>query len=271
MTPLRSCLATAVREGIIRYNPAREIDLPNREANGVDQDVKAMTPDELTALLAHIEDRWQPFFRFLAATGLRVSEAIALRWENVQLGSNPHVKVRRAIVRGREYGPKTSYGRRDVPLSADLAGALLGTRGSDSELVFPAVNGAPLERHNVSRRVLKPAAKQTGLDWVGFHTFRHTCASMLFAEGRNAVQVQHWLGHHSASFTLATYVHLLDGTLPEPLKLPDELPDRYQNAPVSSESRASSRKTRALAGVSREPETGLEPVTPCLQDRRSTS
>lgn len=54
---------------------------------------------------------------------------------------------------------------------------------------------------------------------VGFHAFRHTCASILFAEGRNAVQVQRWLGHRSAAFTLATYVHLLDGDLGEPLAI----------------------------------------------------
>jgi hypothetical protein len=44
---------------------------------------------------------------------------------------------------------------------------------------------------------------------------------MLFAEGRNAVQVQRWLGHHSAAFTLATYVHLLDGDLGAPLRIED--------------------------------------------------
>jgi len=42
---------------------------------------------------------------------------------------------------------------------------------------------------------------------------------MLFAEGRNAVQVQRWLGHHSPAFTLATYVHLLDGDIGQPLAL----------------------------------------------------
>ncbi len=52
--------------------------------------------------------------------------------------------------------------------------------------------------------------------WVGFHSFRHTCASMLFRRGYNAKQVQHWLGHHSPSFTLATYVHLLPDDLPSP-------------------------------------------------------
>jgi len=49
--------------------------------------------------------------------------------------------------------------------------------------------------------------------------FRHTCASLLFAQGRNAVQVQRWLGHHSAAFTLASYVHLLDGDIGAPLTL----------------------------------------------------
>lgn len=54
---------------------------------------------------------------------------------------------------------------------------------------------------------------------MGFHTLRHTCASLLVARGANAVQAQHWLGHHSAASTLATYVHLLDGDLGAPLDL----------------------------------------------------
>jgi integrase len=56
--------------------------------------------------------------------------------------------------------------------------------------------------------------------WVAFHTFRQTCASMLFAEGRNVKQVERWLGHHSASFTLDTYVHVLSDELAAPLELP---------------------------------------------------
>ena len=44
---------------------------------------------------------------------------------------------------------------------------------------------------------------------------RHTCASLLFQRGLNAKQVQRWLGHHSASFTLDTYVHLLEDELPD--------------------------------------------------------
>jgi integrase len=71
--------------------------------------------------------------------------------------------------------------------------------------------------------VLAPAVEEADASWAGFHTFRHTCASMLFERGANAVQVQRWPGHHSAAFTLATYVHLLDSGVGEPLDLSAEL------------------------------------------------
>ena len=63
--------------------------------------------------------------------------------------------------------------------------------------------------------MLKPAGEAAGVPWIGWHTLRHTCGSVLFRHGANAKQVQHWLGHHSPAFTLAVYVHLL----------PDDAPD----------------------------------------------
>jgi integrase len=86
-----------------------------------------------------------------------------------------------------------------------------------------------MEPSNLMSRILKPAAVEAGLGewvsskgrrraetWVGFHTFCHTCATILFRHGLNAKQVQMWLGHHSPAFTLATYVHLLPDDLPDP-------------------------------------------------------
>lgn len=90
----------------------------------------------------------------------------------------------------------------------------------DDDLVFPASNGAVMSPNHLRRRVLKPAAEEACGAWVGFHAFRHTCASMLLAEGRNAVQVQRWLDHRSPAFTLSVYVHLLDGDMGESLTLP---------------------------------------------------
>jgi integrase len=228
MAPLRACLATAVREGLIRSNPARDADLPHRPTaeEAEDEQVKAMSTEELPALLALIPERHRLLFRLLAATGLRISEAIALQWRHLSLdGSAPHVKVRRGLVKGRMGPPKSRHGRRSVPLDQELVSALRERRRDaewpgDDDLVFAAGNGGPLDVSNLRRRALKVATEEADLSWVGFHTFRHTCASMLFAEGRNAVQVQRWLGHHSPAFTLATYVHLLDGDLGEPLSVP---------------------------------------------------
>ena len=225
--PLSACLATAVREGLLRSNPSRDIDLPHRATveDAEVEDVKALTQQELSTLLALMPEAHRLFFRVLASTGLRVSEAIALDWRHLQLdGSTPHLKVRRALVKQTMGVPKSRHSKRDVPLDGDLVLALRDRRRdsewpNDDDLVFPVGNGSPIMPGNLRRRVLKPIAQEAGVPWAGFHTFRHTCATLLFAQGRNAVQVQRWLGHHSAAFTLATYVHLLDGDLGEPLAL----------------------------------------------------
>ena len=187
---------------------------------------EALTSDQLATFLAIVDTRHRVLFRLLASTGLRISEALALQWRHLQLdGDRPHVKVRRAIVKGVMGPPKSKHGRREVPLSADLVTALRAHRTASewpgaTDLVFTAIGGGVVDQSNLRRRALVPAGQEAVVSWIGFHTFRHTCASMLFDRGRNAKQVQRWLGHHSPAYTLATYVHLLDDELGEPLDLP---------------------------------------------------
>jgi integrase len=118
-----------------------------------------------------------------------------------------------------------------VPLGAVLVAEFRRSRppwADDDDLVFRFTRmnaaGNPASYANIIRRILKPVAEEVGAPWAGFHTFRHTCASMLFARGANAKQVQRWLGHHSPSFTLDRYVHLLSDDLGAPLSLTAELP-----------------------------------------------
>jgi integrase len=63
---------------------------------------------------------------------------------------------------------------------------------------------------------------------AAFHTFRHTCASLLFAAGKTAKQVQVWLGHTDPAFTLRVYVNLMDDGLGDAL---DEATWAQQTAP----------------------------------------
>ncbi len=79
----------------------------------------------------------------------------------------------------------------------------------DDAPVFATIAGTELNRANVASRILKPAGKAAELPWASFHSFRHTCASIL-EEGRNVKQVPDWLGHADPAVTLRTYVHLPD-------------------------------------------------------------
>jgi integrase len=224
--PVRACFSTAVRENLIRSNPTRDVALPHRpkvDENDGDHEVRVFTGDELLTALRVVHPKHRTLFRLLAETGLRISEALALQWKHVQVdGAAPEVRVRRAYVRGRFNPPKSRHGRRDIPLSLALADELRIRRSSaewceDDDLVFPSEAGAPIDVHNLRRRFLRPAVAEAGAEWAGFHTFRHTCASMLFGRGRNPKQVQKWLGHHSAAFTMDRYVHLLGGDKGEAL------------------------------------------------------
>lgn len=71
----------------------------------------------------------------------------------------------------------------------------------------------------------RPQARRAARPWAGFHTLRHTCATLLFGRGLNAKQAQVWLGHHSPAFTLETHVHLLSDDLPPNISILDGLPD----------------------------------------------
>ena len=172
-----------------------------------------MSREELARLLGAIDERWRLFFELLAHTGVRIGEAVELRWSDIAFGSSPTLRVRRQFFQGEVGAPKTRHGVRAIPLSIGMARALWQRRGASDELVFTTMRGTRVQRDNLWRRVLNPAARDAGVAWVGFHTFRHTCASLLFGAGKNVKQVQEWLGHHDPGFTLRTYVHLVDGGL----------------------------------------------------------
>jgi integrase len=236
LAPVRSCFATAVREGLVRHNPAAGASLPHRvgeEADG--EEVRSLTREQLSAFLDLVHPRYRTLFTLLAETGLRWSEVAALRWQDLRLdGSRPVVKVRRALVRGRYGPPKSKHSRRDVPLNRARVSDLRERRrrsewGREDDLVFASEVGSPLDHSNLLRRVLRPVAEEVGAPWAGFHTFRHTCASLLFERGANAKQVQRWLGHHSPSFTLDTYVHLLTDDVGEPIELDSQLMGESQH------------------------------------------
>ena len=135
--------------------------------------------------------------------------------------------MRRAIVKGAIVAPKSRHGARLIPLTPELAATLRAHRprtAVEDAFVFPGRDGGASDQGSLRRRVLVPAAERAGLTGVGFHTLRHTCASMLIESGVSPLRLQRWMGHHSPAFTLETYGHLIDGDLGPALDLRKELP-----------------------------------------------
>lgn len=222
---ISALFATAVEDGVLRSSPVTGVRIP-AAARAADEEepAKALTKGELRLLQAAMPgEDWRLFFLFLTHTGLRISEALGVTWRHVELGRRPRLLVREQVYEGSRQRLKSRSGRREIPLSPGMAERLRAHRRDnfrgEAEPVFTTPTGEGLRRSNVANRVLHPAAKAAGLTverdgeqvpWVSFHTFRHTCASLLFEAGRNVKQVSEWLGHSDPSFTLSTYVHLLD-------------------------------------------------------------
>jgi integrase len=216
LNPLRAAMSSARREGLIKHSPVVGVALPHTARIEEDHERARPFPPGVMELVADlVHPKYRLMFELLATTGLRRSELLALEGRHLSLnGDEPKVLVRQRVRRltgqGLVIGPlKSKYSRRDVPIPLSVADQLRALHITPNQLVFSNGNGNLYDPQNISNRILAPALAEAGCEWAGFHTFRHSVASRLFASGRNVVQVQRWLGHHSASFTLDVYVHLL--------------------------------------------------------------
>jgi integrase len=223
LAPLKAMYATAVEDGAVPVNPTRDVRIGALRGDRAlrEEPARAMTRAELAELLGHIPEGSRLLFELLAHTGLRISELSGLQWSDVVFGDRPRVRLRQDC-RGEVRELKSDHSRREVPLSAGMARRLwaIGADQPGTARVFTSPEGERLNDGNLRRRVLIPATEAAGLGrydeegqwhpWVTFHTFRHTCASMLFEAGRDVKQVAAWLGHADPAFTLRTYVHLMD-------------------------------------------------------------
>jgi integrase len=108
LAPVRALLATAHEKGLIRGNPSAGLRIVQRIEEADDGHAKALTEEELRALIAELPDGWRLFFEFLAQTGLRIGEAVAVTWADLDLGT------RRLRVRRRLYAAGSTLPSRDM-------------------------------------------------------------------------------------------------------------------------------------------------------------
>lgn len=181
----------------------------------------ALTAQQVELLTAEMPEKFRPLVTVLAQTGLRIGEALGLRWKNVNLEDEWKISGNQAIppnslficeawVRGEYSTLKTPTSRRIVPLtSAAWVALMLHRDGSkargDDNPVFASRAGTPLDGHNVAKRFLKDAGKAIGCPWVSWHCLRHTAATRT-DQFLTSAQKQALLGHASAAMS-GRYTH----------------------------------------------------------------
>ena len=148
-----------------------------------------------------------------AATGLRISEILALRWSDIDW-KNSCIRVVRAYVYGKFGPPKSKASKKPVPLHPLLAALLQAWRketlyAAEEDFIFPSyrLKGKKPPRANMLvAKHLQPAARKAGIIGpVGFHTLRRTLASALVANGNDPKLVQELLRHSNVKTTLDIY------------------------------------------------------------------
>ena len=221
---LHVIFASAVKWRVLPRNPADSVDPPQfqrKEMNTFDQ-------KGLETFLDNLKDtEYYPVFYTLLFTGMRRSEALALRWQDIDLDFG-RLSIERSLhhLNDRTFHflpPKTEKSRRLVALPPSLAMLLrqhrdnqramrltMGAAVSNNDLVFAHVDGKPLLPHSISQAWSR-LAKRAGYPEVRLHDARHSPASLMLAQGVHPKVVSERLGHNSVSLTLDVYSHLLPG------------------------------------------------------------
>lgn len=100
--PLRACLSTTRREGLIVQNPAVDITLPHRPRIGDQEQAKPFPGETMELVVDLINPKYRLIFRLLAATGIRRSELLALEGRHLELDEQSHTSRS-----GRQFGSET--------------------------------------------------------------------------------------------------------------------------------------------------------------------
>jgi integrase len=208
---LKMVLGAAVEDGHAAVNPAAKVSPPKVER----QENETLTAAELDRVYAVSGQPWEAIFRFLAWTGCRRGEALALRWSDVDLPAG-RAFVRRSLGKFGEGAPKSAAGRRVVPLTPSIIAMLRRLQlaqppdgAEDGGRVFRSRTGGALDPDHVGR-AWRRALRKAGVRHVRMHTQRDVAVSRMVSAGASVKTVQTAVGHSSPLLTLRTYAHLLE-------------------------------------------------------------
>lgn len=235
----------AIAIGDAAVNPCYGVVAPGTYVNKIKQkEIEEYTIQETNAIYTGVYDSYynhnrlyknSPAYILLLNTGLRLGEALALKWSMVDL-ENDLLNVRATLEtvvtdNGRERVltmPKTKSSNRTVPLNKAAKDMLIELRkrnedtGIDYDFVICNSKGECCEANNF-RRDFKRFCTRYGIKYKGLHALRHTFASRLFRNGADVVVVSKLLGHNNPTITQNIYIHILDEQKAKAIKLLDAI------------------------------------------------
>lgn len=217
---ITNCLKYAVKNNYIKYNVARDVDLPKAQKFKGNY----YTAEECENLVKACKGTNFEIVIRLALYGLRKSEILGLKWSSIDF-ENKKLYIKSTAIKttlGMIYSDstKTENSERSLLLSDNtikflkelhckqLADKLKwGNKYNDNDLIVKDENGTPLTSDQVYRR-FKAILKSNNLRDIRFHDLRHTTASFLINNGAEMYEVQKWLGHSDISTTMNIYAHI---------------------------------------------------------------
>jgi integrase len=222
---LQRALNRAVKWNLVVRNVVLATDPPRSEARPIAPLSDTQARQLLEAVRGH---RLEVLYRVMLSLGLRRGEVLALLWSDVDFEHNLlriTGSLQRAEGKLERTAPKSAAGARTLPLPPVLAEALrdhqarqeqeraeLGPEWREHGLVFPSSVGTPMEPRNLYRH-FKTLLKKLGLPaTLRVHDLRHSCATLLIAQGVHPRVVMEILGHSQISLTMNTYGHVMPET-----------------------------------------------------------
>ncbi|ACV76895.1 site-specific integrase [Nakamurella multipartita] len=213
---LRAALEHAYREELVTRNVAKMV----RVERPTPTPKEPLSVAEARRLLtATRDDEDHALWVVMLLLGLRRSEVCGLRWDNVDL-ENRTLSVTHSVQRVdgklRELPTKTRRSTRTVPLPAMVHQALVTHRAAmmptsqylpEPVYVFGTKIGTPMEPRNLTRRWVTLAERQ-GIRRVPLHALRHSCVSLLLAQGVHPRTVMEIVGHSAIEMTMNVYGHV---------------------------------------------------------------
>jgi integrase len=229
---LGSILADAQERGLVAQNVVRSLshrkkrrEAERRQRRRLKVGTDIPTPEEIRAIVAHLQGRWRPLLLTAIFTGLRASELRGLQWSDIDFKKS-ELHVRQRADKFNKIGkPKSASGQRTVPMPPILVNTLrewkLACPKSDAGLVFPTGAGEIEYHSNIVTRGLAPVQIAAGVvtktgkaKYTGLHALRHFYASWCINRredgglGLPLKNVQHRLGHSTIQMTADVYGHL---------------------------------------------------------------